>query len=310
MSRPVLLPMLAVLIPATACAGSGQSALTVPNRPLPSSAVISKRVDIPGIKGAQAIAYRTPTPYLGVLESRKLIWKQKLTALPHRLVAPGPAHLFAAWVPSGSSATFYAFAVTGSHVVSAIDGDQSGARTANEGGSFSRSSVVLKNPDTSHTGSVKYRLIDRYGTCGRTYCLKQSNRVPDYALAAYPRPNGIIHNARGDTILLRLEIANTEAERELGLMYRKSLDPDSGMVFVWDSPTTESFWMQNTYVALTVAFVGPDGTILEMQDMQPLTTDAHQPHESYQYAIEVNQGYFASYGIKVGDKVAFNLSTS
>jgi uncharacterized membrane protein (UPF0127 family) len=244
-----------------------------------------------------------------VIESRQLVWKLKITAAPRRVIAPGPAGLFAAWVPSGTGARFYAFAVHGTRVASAIDGNHSGEMNATEGGSFSRNAVVLKNPDTDHVGSVRYRLVDRYVPCGRAFCLAQTTRAPDYAPAQYPRPNGVIHNGHGDTLLLQLEVANTEAERELGLMYRTSLDPDSGMLFVWDAPTNDSFWMENTYIPLTVAFIASDGTILEMQDMAPQTTDYHTAHEPYQYAIEANQGYFARYGIQVGDKVSFDLST-
>ena len=106
----------------------------------------------------------------------------------------------------------------------------------------------------------------------------------------------------------RLEVADTEQARDTGLMNRMSLDPDSGMIFVWNAPVLESFWMENTYIPLTVAFVAPDGTIEEMQDMKPLSTDLHTPSRPYQYAIEVNQGFFARYGIQAGDRVALQLT--
>jgi uncharacterized membrane protein (UPF0127 family) len=87
-------------------------------------------------------------------------------------------------------------------------------------------------------------------------------------------------------------------------MYRKSLDPDSGMLFVWDGgPVHEAFWMENTYIPLTVAFMDAEGRILEMQDMEPLTTTYHMPQLPYQLALEVNKGFFASHGIRVGDRI-------
>jgi uncharacterized membrane protein (UPF0127 family) len=66
--------------------------------------------------------------------------------------------------------------------------------------------------------------------------------------------------------------------------------------------------MENTLIPLTVAFLAPDGTIQEMQDMAPQTTDLHTPSQPYQYAIEVNQGYFARYGIRAGDRVKLTLT--
>jgi uncharacterized membrane protein (UPF0127 family) len=131
--------------------------------------------------------------------------------------------------------------------------------------------------------------------------------VPDYAPTAYPRPNGTVHTRSGDIVLVRLEIAATAQQQETGLMYRKSLDADSGMIFVFDRPVQDSFWMENTYIPLTVAFLDANGRIMETQDMAPLTTTGHTPSAPYMYALEVNQGFLAGHGIEVGDQIQLHL---
>jgi uncharacterized membrane protein (UPF0127 family) len=100
-----------------------------------------------------------------------------------------------------------------------------------------------------------------------------------------------------------LELATTEAEREQGLMYRQTLDPDSGMLFVYTQPVTEAYWMHNTLVPLSIAWLGKDGTIVDIQDMQPETDNAHAPSMAYWYALEVNQGWFADHGVGVGQQI-------
>ena len=110
---------------------------------------------------------------------------------------------------------------------------------------------------------------------------------------------------------ISLELARTPQEREQGLMYRQSLDPDSGMLFVYTAPATEAYWMRNTLVALSIAWLGQDGTILDIQDMQPETDDNHSPGVAYWYALEVNQGWFADHGVGVGQLIQLcNISPS
>jgi len=82
------------------------------------------------------------------------------------------------------------------------------------------------------------------------------------------------------------------------------------MIFIWDQPVQIGFWMENTYIPLSIAFLAPDGTIQEIDDMQPQTTNLHTPKQMYEYAVEVNQGYFQDNGIQVGDRFALNLSSA
>lgn len=100
---------------------------------------------------------------------------------------------------------------------------------------------------------------------------------------------------------LSVEIASTPAEQEQGLMFRRSLPADAGMLFVFDQPTQTAFWMHNTYIPLSVAWMDPSGTIVDIQDMQPLTDTDHQPRAQYVYALEANQGWFRQHGVTIGD---------
>ncbi|MEW6313619.1 MAG: DUF192 domain-containing protein [Pseudomonadota bacterium] len=99
------------------------------------------------------------------------------------------------------------------------------------------------------------------------------------------------------------ELAITQAEQERGLMYRKALPTDHGMLFVFEVPDRYSMWMENTTLPLAVAFIGRDGVILNIEEMQPLTRDHHTAAGDVWYALEMNAGWFAKNGIKPGDKV-------
>jgi len=101
---------------------------------------------------------------------------------------------------------------------------------------------------------------------------------------------------------LKVELALTEPQHMQGLMYREKLGPDDGMLFVFDSLEYQSMWMKNTLIPLSVAFLAPDGTILNVEDMEPQTLDPHMSAGPAAYAIETNKGWFASHGLKAGDK--------
>ena len=79
---------------------------------------------------------------------------------------------------------------------------------------------------------------------------------------------------------------------------------DSGMVFIFDGDTTARFWMKDTLLPLSIAFVQSDGTILDIQDMQPQTEDPHGPGAAYSFAIEANQGWYAAHGVQPGGHVS------
>ena len=99
------------------------------------------------------------------------------------------------------------------------------------------------------------------------------------------------------------EVAATEQSRTTGLMYRFSLKPDSGMLFVFGTPQPLAFWMKNTYVPLSIAFIDADGRIVNIEDMAPQTEDTHCAQRPARYALEMERGWFASRGIKPGTKL-------
>ncbi len=101
---------------------------------------------------------------------------------------------------------------------------------------------------------------------------------------------------------LYAEIAQTIPELNLGLSKRDSMPPDVGMLFVlpFRGP---GFWMKDTTIPLSVAFIAPCGFIVGMADMQPRSEQLHQAEAEYKFGLEVNQGWFAKNGIAVGDKV-------
>ena len=102
---------------------------------------------------------------------------------------------------------------------------------------------------------------------------------------------------------LRVEVADTDDSRSLGLMYRQSMARNDGMLFIFTDPGYHSMWMMNTYIPLSVAFIDGEGTILNVLDMEPKTQDTHTAAGPARYAIETNKGWFAEKKIKPGDKV-------
>ena len=102
---------------------------------------------------------------------------------------------------------------------------------------------------------------------------------------------------------LIVEVASTPQARETGLMNRFSLQQDHGMLFVFEAPQPLAFWMKNTYIPLSVAFVDQNGRILNIEDMRPQDESTHWSKGVALYAIETRQGWFETKGIAAGDVV-------
>lgn len=102
---------------------------------------------------------------------------------------------------------------------------------------------------------------------------------------------------------LTAEVATTPEERAKGLMNRFSLRPDNGMLFVFERPEPLSFWMKNTFIPLSIAFLDAQGRILNIEDMAPQTATTHWSKAPGLYALEMRKGWFAERGIKAGDRV-------
>ncbi len=111
-----------------------------------------------------------------------------------------------------------------------------------------------------------------------------------------------IINADGQDVNMHVEIADAEPSRELGLMFRTSMAPDEGMLFDFGGPSTGGFWMQNTLLPLSIAFIEQNGNILNIEDMQPLDTSITNAAGTYYYALEANQGFFKANNILTGGK--------
>jgi uncharacterized protein len=120
------------------------------------------------------------------------------------------------------------------------------------------------------------------------------------ALAAAPLPTAAL-TINGHRITA--EVAETMEERATGLMNRFSLQPDHGMLFVFEKPEPLSFWMKNTYIPLSIAFIDAGGRIVNIEDMAPQTETTHWSHGPALYALEMRKGWFVERGIKAGDRV-------
>jgi uncharacterized membrane protein (UPF0127 family) len=104
------------------------------------------------------------------------------------------------------------------------------------------------------------------------------------------------------------EIADSESERQLGLMNRRSLASDAGMIFVFEAAVQDPFWMQNTYVSLDIIFLDASKRIVYLaKETTPLSEDYITPNSSYFYALEVNAGYCDAHNVSVGDYLEFSL---
>lgn len=99
-----------------------------------------------------------------------------------------------------------------------------------------------------------------------------------------------------------VEVAATETERNRGLMFRKTLADGKGMLFVFDTDQRVSFWMKNTSLPLSLAYLASDGTILQVLDLAPFSEEPRPSERSIRYALEVPQGWFAKVGLKPGDR--------
>jgi len=102
---------------------------------------------------------------------------------------------------------------------------------------------------------------------------------------------------------LKVELAVSDEERSHGLMFRKSMGKDDGMLFVFDELGYHSMWMKDTLIPLSVAFIDGEGRIINILDMEPQTLDTHSAAGPARYAIETNKGWFVEKKVKPGDKV-------
>jgi uncharacterized protein len=120
-------------------------------------------------------------------------------------------------------------------------------------------------------------------------------------------PVVVLETAGGEEVEVPVEVADSPAEREVGLMGRESLPEGTGMMFLFGGDSDSGFWMKDTLIPLSIAFADADGTIVSILDMEPCEADPceiYDPGAVYRSALEVNQGAFDDWGVQVGDRLS------
>ena len=113
---------------------------------------------------------------------------------------------------------------------------------------------------------------------------------------AQVRLNAGIHN-------INAEVASTPQQREIGLMFRNAMPTNDGMLFVFEQAGQQCFWMRNTLIPLSIAFIGDDGSVVNIDDMKPQTLESHCSAKPVRFVLEMNEGWFAKRGIKAGSRL-------
>jgi uncharacterized membrane protein (UPF0127 family) len=160
--------------------------------------------------------------------------------------------------------------------------------------------MVFNRPRTRHPkqGRGFFFLILLFSV-GQIHCTPSGKRLETAELT--------LETAEGARVRIQAELARTETERAQGLMYRTSLADGEGMLFVFERDQILSFWMKDTLIPLSIAFINYDGRILEIRDMKPRDLSSVNSNRSVRYALEVPQGWFERAGIRVGDRLHLNL---
>ncbi len=103
--------------------------------------------------------------------------------------------------------------------------------------------------------------------------------------------------------LIQVQLAQDFEQRQIGLMWRKEMPQNEGMLFVFEQPAVQCFWMRNTILPLTAAFVADDGSIVNLADMKPMNDESHCSKKPVRFVLEMNQGWFAKRNIQAGFKL-------
>jgi hypothetical protein len=147
------------------------------------------------------------------------------------------------------------------------------------------------------------------GVCIVAAFLVVTGGCGDDAAAPWPSPAPapatfkIAIEGESHSASVTVEIAATPAERQQGLMFRQQLDESAGMLFLFPTDDAIGFWMKNTYVPLTIAYIDSSGRVTELRDGKPLDETVLPPSAPYRYVLEVNQGWFKRHGLGVGARV-------
>lgn len=135
--------------------------------------------------------------------------------------------------------------------------------------------------------------------------------LPAAAGTSVERGTATISTRAGTRVALQVEVARTRAERQRGLMNRRSLAAKAGMIFVYPEDVRGGFWMKRTLIPLDIAFYDARGKILRILTMQPCRSDPcriYEPNVSYRAALEVNAGSFRRWQVRAGDRIAVRVT--
>ncbi len=137
-------------------------------------------------------------------------------------------------------------------------------------------------------------------------CAARPAAEPAPARAPAPTPRVIVETAGGASLPVTVELARTDAERERGMMHRRELAPEAGMLFLFSENEHRSFWMKNTLLPLDLLFIDDGGRVVGIiERAEPLTLTPRDPGVPSRYVLEVNGGWAARHGVRPGDRVRF-----
>ena len=102
---------------------------------------------------------------------------------------------------------------------------------------------------------------------------------------------------------ISVQLAETPQQRQIGLMHRRQMPKHEGMLFVFEQPAVQCFWMRNTLIPLSAAFLDDEGRIVNIEDMKPQTEDSHCSKKPVRFVLEMNQGWFAKKGLSAGSRI-------
>jgi len=150
--------------------------------------------------------------------------------------------------------------------------------------------MTFIKPTTMRSAALLFALA-----CAAACATVQAQDAPQARLPTTPITAGMY--------LIQAELAQSGAQQMTGMMFRRAMGDNEGMLFVNDDAGVRCFWMRNTLLPLTIAFIADDGTIVNLADMAPRSDDSHCSEKPVRYALEMRQGWFAKRGIKAGFKL-------
>jgi uncharacterized membrane protein (UPF0127 family) len=146
-------------------------------------------------------------------------------------------------------------------------------------------------------------VLSKFPACILILALSLSACAGKKAVTDSPNPTLKTAALAAGSASVMAEIARTEVERERGLMFRTSLEDGKGMLFIFDRDERLSFWMKNTRIPLSLAYISSDGTIRQIVELEPESLASVQAERSVRYALEVPKLWFSRVGVVVGDRV-------